>query len=691
MKHTLKIKFFILILFSLGLATIPAVYMASKALREYTLESGRQAFYSYSTVMEENILQKYMILQKFESVEVSSSRERLLGVAKFTEELWKIYKNEQKKGNSHALMQALINELQYDDVVLDIYDPSSDPERKAEPGAKNFRMNTPLFAELARNMNREDFKGDSLHSMLTAHSDERIFAVFRLEGEEWNNIRGDMPDMGDAVLVLFYPLGNEVLCLARNLSGMDLWPQYRENEILRQLHNELQRMVRKEHVEVSILDTAGSLLVGTAQRKAFDVKCIPPEVLAEARKNKIVEFVETEHKDKTTLTVHPPHSEGTLYRVAFIRTLDWFLVTEVELSLLEAPGQQLARHMVLMALAATAISLLATLLLSQRFTVPLRELIRRARKLAVTDFSRSAALASDSKDAQRDAVLLLRGDEVGELATAFSHMETALHDNIHHLVDVTRAKERMQGELDAARSIQRGILAPAGTGYVHPTCALATLLEPAKEVGGDFYDFFALPNGRVVVTIGDVAGKGVPAALFMTMTVSLVRSALMSGMSPAEVLRYTNESLCRRNPENMFVTLWVAVLNPENGELQYANGGHCPPLLLPAATEDGAPMLVEMDFLSGPVVGCMDDIVYDDQCLHLNHGDTLLLYSDGVTEAENGVGNFFGMQHLRACLEGGQQESPETLVAKVESAVTSFRGECEQSDDITMLCLRWLG
>lgn len=685
MRHSLKIKFVAMMLLALGLATIPAAYISSEALLNYTHETERRSFYRLTALVEENILRSYMNFQKIESLEVKTAKSHLTTMAEFTEKLWHLHGENVFKESLQTSLRAFTDQLEFGDVVLDIY-------------KQGFLLQTSLFRELARDMGRTDFKGDSLRTLLEVPLERGIFALFELDGGELRAIRGDEEDMGDAVLVLFYPLGDVVLCLARYLPNMDLWPELRKKEIIRELGMELSTISRERRVEVIIFNDAHEILVSSPGALKFNSGCIPERVFAEAKQKKTAEHTEPEHVDPQTKYVHIPDFSGVLYRVAHIRTLNWYLVAEVELDALSAPGKELARHLILVGLTAAALSLLGMLVLGERLTAPLRDLIRRARTLAVTDFSRSEAgegsVSAGWKPAMTTGALLRRRDEVGQLAAAFAHMEDTLRDNIRHLVDVTRAKERMQGELDAARSIQRGIL--PSTEHAHPACALAALLEPAKEVGGDFYDFSVLPDGRMAVAIGDVSDKGVPAALFMTMTVSLVRSAFLSGMAPAAVLDYANASLCRRNPQNMFVTLWVGVLDPVTGMLDYANGGHCPPLLL---RTHGPRSPHRLDFVSGPLVGALEGMAYEGNRLSLCPGDAVLLYSDGITEAErraeNGVEKgedaFWGMDRLSKCLERVRDLSPEDIVRGVEAEVRHFRQDCEQSDDITMLYVRWLG
>ena len=267
-------------------------------------------------------------------------------------------------------------------------------------------------------------------------------------------------------------------------------------------------------------------------------------------------------------------------------------------------------------------------------------------------------------------------------------MVKALDENIRRLVDTLAVRQRMQGELNAARDIQMGILpppdgAPKSLGY-----AAAAFLEPAKEVGGDLYDFFTAPDGRQAVVIGDVSDKGVSAALFMSMTVTLVRYALAEGLSCSEAMLRINERLAENNPTCMFVTLFIGLFDPATGRLDYASGAHCPPFIVSPDADVPVRMLTET---SGPLVGAMQGMDYEACHACIAPGEYCLLYTDGVSEAMNEKQELFGEERIAATLEKLRGASPDEVLHGVMSAVKAYRGAAPQSDDITMLCFRRAG
>jgi sigma-B regulation protein RsbU (phosphoserine phosphatase) len=272
------------------------------------------------------------------------------------------------------------------------------------------------------------------------------------------------------------------------------------------------------------------------------------------------------------------------------------------------------------------------------------------------------------------------------LAEAFTFMDHALRENIHDLMETTAAKERIQSELTIARDIQIGLLPKIFPPFPdRGEMDLHAVLVSAKEVGGDLFDFFFLDDRRLVFAVGDVADKGVPAALFMAITKTLIKVAAEKTPDPAAILERVNDDLSVDNPNAMFVTLFIGILDVETGELSYANGGHNKPVLMRhgvAAWVQGA---------SGPACGVMDGVPYKPLTMTLEAGDSLLVYTDGVTEAMSPTQKVFGDGHLLDITRGLERQPANETVTAVMEAVHEHVDGADQSDDITMLCLRWNG
>lgn len=250
----------------------------------------------------------------------------------------------------------------------------------------------------------------------------------------------------------------------------------------------------------------------------------------------------------------------------------------------------------------------------------------------------------------------------------------------------TRAeKQRMAGELDVAREIQQGIVPSIFPPFPdREEFELHATLETAREVGGDLYDFQLFDHDRLYVAVGDVSGKGVPASLFMAVTITLMRSVSETTSVPGEVLARMNASLCRDNDSAMFVTLFYGVYDVQTGELSYSSGGHPSPYALRA---DGS--LEQLPKTAGAGLGVSDRIEFGTGRFRLERGDCLFLYSDGVTEAMDTSGRWFGDERLRAVLDRlGAPPDAQAVLDPVVAAVDEFIAGEEQYDDTTTLALR---
>lgn len=206
----------------------------------------------------------------------------------------------------------------------------------------------------------------------------------------------------------------------------------------------------------------------------------------------------------------------------------------------------------------------------------------------------------------------------------------------------------------------------------------------ATTMGGDFYDFIELPDGRIGLVMADVSGKGVPAAFFMAVARTHLRELATRHAEPGACLARANEVLCTQNPMDLFVTVFYSVFDPQTGLLRYANGGHNPPVLRHA---DGA--VEPLDGQGGLVLGAMAGIDYPDHTLQLRTGDRLVLYTDGVTEAFNAALEAYGEARLIAEVRAHGAGTPAALVERICQSVTAFAGSAPQSDDITLTVLAW--
>ena len=275
------------------------------------------------------------------------------------------------------------------------------------------------------------------------------------------------------------------------------------------------------------------------------------------------------------------------------------------------------------------------------------------------------------------------GDELEDLADSFQYMVAELNEYIRDLSRVTAEKERIGAELDVARHIQASMLPCIFPAFPerHEFDIFASM-TPAKEVGGDFYDFFLVDDDHLAVVMADVSGKGVPAALFMMISKTLLKSAAQSGLSPKAVLEKVNDQLCENNDAEMFVTVWLGILEISTGKMKCANAGH----EYPAIIRKGGDFELFKD-KHGFVLAGMEGARYREYELELHAGDRLVVYTDGVPEATNGANTLYGTDRMISALNGARDGSCRQMLEALHRDVDSFVDGADQFDDITMLCI----
>jgi len=335
---------------------------------------------------------------------------------------------------------------------------------------------------------------------------------------------------------------------------------------------------------------------------------------------------------------------------------------------------QLNRIVLFLSLAGFMLILVVIVLISRSITRPLRALSNATEHVAKGNLG--IVLPS-----------VKTKDEVGRLADSFQKMVSSLRQYIKDLTETTAAKERIESELKIAHDIQMGILHKTFPPFPDRSdFDIYATLEPAREVGGDLYDFFFMDPDHLCFTIGDVSGKGMPAALFMAVTKTLLKTKAVRSLTPDMVLTQVNRDLCLDNPSSMFVTLFLGILDVRTGEVEYCNGGHNPPYLL-RWEADAKPL----ESTGGVALGVLESAVYHSNKMILREGDSLFLYTDGVTEAMNSEEAFFTEKRLVVELGFLKGEGIRDIVCKVKEKIRSFSEGAPQADDITIMALRYFG
>ncbi|MBN2463704.1 MAG: SpoIIE family protein phosphatase [Dehalococcoidia bacterium] len=280
-----------------------------------------------------------------------------------------------------------------------------------------------------------------------------------------------------------------------------------------------------------------------------------------------------------------------------------------------------------------------------------------------------------------------RSDELGELARTFQDMVESLKVHMKELERTTAAKERIESELRVATEIQTSMLPTTFPPFPdRKEFDIFATMAPAREVGGDFYDFFFVDENKLCFDIGDVCGKGIPAALFMAISKTLLKTEALRGLSPEQILTRVNDILYPDNELSMFFTGFCVILNTENGEMLFANGGHNPPLI---CTTDGEFEFIQMS--KSLVVGVMPDAKFECQKLILKPNDVIFMYTDGVTEAENPDEQLFSSDRLKNGLSDLKDRDTMYIINTIRAEIEKFTRGMPQSDDITMMALRFNG
>lgn len=327
----------------------------------------------------------------------------------------------------------------------------------------------------------------------------------------------------------------------------------------------------------------------------------------------------------------------------------------------------------------TLVVILISLLLTRKFaTKPLKQLSQGA-----TGFAKN----EDEVFSMEDVINLpiKSNDEIGDLYNEIRSMQRRIIEGTNKLTKITAERERVNTELDMARRIQASMLPNIFPAFPdREEFDLYASMSPAKEVGGDFYDFFMIDDDNLFILIADVSDKGIPAALFMMSTKILINYRAKNGGSPGEILTDVNNQISIDNDEMMFVTVWMGILNLRTGNLKCTNAGHEYPFI---RTKDEGFKIYEDK--REKMVGVLPGTNYEDYELSLNKGDAIFVYTDGIPEAVNSSGEMYGMERLESRINDIEDQSPEGILRGIREDVDEFSKDTTQFDDLTMLCVEY--
>lgn len=370
----------------------------------------------------------------------------------------------------------------------------------------------------------------------------------------------------------------------------------------------------------------------------------------------------------------------------------WVPVLDDDGSLIAVCGAAMTDRMLLQAgfISANILAVVVVLafLLMQYLVI---RLLKRKVAGPIMDEETTIRSYMDTKDAAQTVSRLgeiKSANEIEALADSFSQMIEEIDRYMEEIRSITSEKERIGAELGVARQIQANMLPRSLIGYTgEPDFVILADMKPAMEVGGDFYDYFVIDDDHIGISIADVSGKGVPAALFMAVCKTLIKSAAKDDESPASIVSKVNERLCENNPDMMFVTVWVGIYTISSHEICYVNAGHEDPAIYRAATGRYELILEEHDM----VLGFSAEAGFREHTITMSPGDRLFVYTDGVPEATSADDELFGTSRMLMSLDSSVSGSGRDTFEALREDIAAFTNGAEQFDDITMLSFEYRG
>lgn len=400
-----------------------------------------------------------------------------------------------------------------------------------------------------------------------------------------------------------------------------------------------------------------------------------PENIRDDRDNPASEIASRILARKTGVSLT---TEGIYYAYSPIETTAWSMCIYVPEAVVLQPAEAMNQRILLAMLiffSAFAVIIVGVVILVRRFSGKITE--------PLITLKQDVEIISNGHLDYRAQVH--SNDEIGDLAISFNNMAHSLNEYIENLTSVTAEKERIGAELDVATHIQSSMLPCIFPAFPdRPEIDIFATMTPAKEVGGDFYDFFMVDNRHLAIVMADVSGKGVPAALFMVIGKTLIKDHTQPDRNLGDVFTEVNDLLCESNSEGLFITAFEGVLDLITGEFRFVNAGHEMPFI-----SRGTGAFEPHKIRPGFVLAGMEGIRYRAGSLTLEPGDKIFQYTDGVTEATNEQNELYGMARLQDVLTSVADRKPDEILPAVKANIDAFVGNAPQFDDITMLCLEY--
>ncbi|SMP43762.1 sigma-B regulation protein RsbU (phosphoserine phosphatase) [Desulfonatronum zhilinae] len=677
MFHSLKTKIFLLVSVILALVTVFVLYFTDRDVKQAMFEAEQRSARNVLELVELNIQSGYRDLVRSRVDAVNAHRRALRGLAMVARTtLDEIFTMSDLSGESRARAESraldwLSRPRLAEEGEFIVFDAQGTLLAHPDPDARGGDLN------LLR-----DIKGSPMAEAVNSEA-RRLGEISSMFYWTWTGHGQPIKKFGWFV---HYPPTDWIIGAAVDIDELEQEGERKLEELLNNLRANFSKIRIAQSGSVILFNAQGEVLIGPEDNNldpgtainALTGKPLLDELkgLAAARDRLSMRFV----PQAADAAGHIREQEVFC---GYFRALGWYVAALTYVDEVEAPARNLVARLSGIILAVLLAGLVLGLVLAGRIAKPLNALADYAKALPETDFT--AQEVQDQSAAIRHLPQRHK-DEVGRLATALMFMEGSLRENIRSLIETTAANERIEGELNVAREIQLGLLPKTFPPFPERReFDLFATLKSAKEVGGDLYDFFFMDEDHICFAVGDVSGKGVPAALFMAITRTLLRTAGARDRDPGPIMEIMNNDLAPDNPNSMFVTLFVGVLNTRTGRLLFANGGHNKPVI---KNHDGVRFL---EGRSGPMVGAVEDIPYNTLEIDLAPGEMIFLYTDGITEAMDEELAVYSDERLLTTMEAAPIVSAEQTIQVVLEDVALHVGAAQQSDDITALCLRFAG
>lgn len=665
MFSTIKGKILFAVIIVMGISTLVNIFSTHRDVGNAMLaaqqDSALNILHSLDLIIEGDY---HNLLREKRSLTLLK-RSQLKDTAKIIESVFAGFAARDKSQEPQALEHALswLETAPFDNINYYIIDAQSNVT------ASSNRQVTPLSFKSLNDVKHRNIAKVMQFDNLTQRGD---FAAFNLDQSQENA----------SLLAYFTPFTPWSLTIgvSVDISRIQALAEKQEKQITSSLTDYTQGLKIAGSGFVYIFEESGAVLVPHQTSTSLAMSTQVNQLTGNLINDDIRQNASAEFSHFRYLPGSPDKNAREMIAYCYyFKPFKWYISVIIPLQEIKLPAQRLVIRQSLIIVMMSMAGLVAIILVIGRIATPLQRLSSYARKIPKLDFSKPMEKSTPVDDLPKKYK-----DEVGDLAASFILMRHELSRNIQDLINITATRQRIESELGIAREIQLGMVPKTFPGLLEfDQIDLYATLQPAKEVGGDLYDFFRLDDDHVVFTLGDVSDKGVPAALFMVVTRTLIRVFSGKDISPARMMTSINNVLSSDNPRTMFVTLVIGTLNIRTGQVIYANGGHNPPII---TTRDGARFI---ESKKEPLVGAMPGMIYSDSTLTLSNGEGFMLYTDGVNEAMNKEGEPFSNQRMIDEVSKNRDLSSETIVLNLLERIQKHAGSASQSDDIAMLMIKF--